>query len=75
MDRTYCYSANAKFHVITDGRHSAVLIPIADCYAVTQSAVPADDYVGMDEYVAKVIDPQSWAYLHVKWNTYSSNSF
>ena len=76
MDRTYCYSANAKFHVITDGRHSAVLIPIADCYAVTQRAISAYDYVRrINILITEVIYPQSCADLCGYRKAISCSSF
>ena len=75
MNRTNCYSANAKFHVIADSRHSTSFAPITDCYAVTQRAISAYDYVRMNKYITEVIYPQSCADLCGYRKAISCSSF
>ena len=75
MNGTDCNGSNAKFHVITHGGNSTIFATITDRYSMTQGAIASYYYIGMDEYVAKMINPQSWPNLSIQREANSSYCF
>src|SRR5437763_14962348 len=71
---TYMYApknlgVSSKFHIILQDRHRTVVLAVADGHTLAERAVCAKSRIFVNEYVPKVIDPQTGSDAGGLWNT------